>query len=213
MLITGIVGYDDKGRTANLINSIFSSRGKKISIVDLRSFSGFDLKKIKDYIKELEKNKTDILIFKIDFINENQELYNYLHFDIMIYADKSDVLKEEAEKHMEKAGWVFSMLDEKGIAIVSVDDKDIIRLLQDMKYQIVTYGFNSKASITTSSIGDSVLNDNFMCCLQKSITAGKGAHIEPQEFSIRVPDKDTDSYNILAAASFAIVNGVDLNML
>jgi UDP-N-acetylmuramate-alanine ligase len=106
---------------------------------------------------------------------------------------------------------IFLLLDEKGTAIVNVDESELIQFLQGMKHYIVTFGFNSKASITTSSIGDFLFKDNFMCCLQRTISTRNGMLIEPQEYKIRLETGELNTYDVLAAATFAIVNGVDLN--
>ncbi|MCX7711923.1 MAG: Mur ligase family protein [Clostridia bacterium] len=214
MLITGIVGQNGVNDTANLVNSIFSSTGKKISIVDAKNLAGLDSKRIKSYVFELLKSGIDILILKINLQNSGEEILESIHFDVMIYTDKADEFKEDqGNDHEHFLKRMISLLDEKGIAILNADDSEIIQFVQGMKHPIVTYGFNSKASVTTSSIGDPVFNGNFICSLQQTISTKNGRMIEPQEYIIPVQAGDTDSYNILAAASFAIVNGVDLNSL
>ncbi len=130
----------------------------------------------------------------------------------MVFADKADDLKEIFNDNFsELMPKVFSLMDEKGIIIVNADDSEIIQFLHGLKYYTITYGFNSKASITTSSIGDDVYKENFMCCLQRTISVKDGLLIEPQEYRIKITSNDFDSYSVLAAATFAIVNGVDLN--
>ncbi len=213
MIIAGIIDHDEKKMTINLINSIFSLTGKKVGIVDSKDLIQLDSTKIKNYFYELEKNKTDILILKINVPDIYKEFFNFLHFDVMIFADKADDLKEISDNKdfgalMDR---VFLLMDDKGIIIVNVDDSEIIRFLKGVKYYTVTYGFNSKASITTSSIGDDVYKENFLCCLQRTISAKNGSLIEPQEYRVKVASNEFDAYSVLAAATFAIVNGIDLN--
>lgn len=212
MLIAGIIGCEGKTKIANLINSILSSRGKKVSIVDSSHLMELDSKRIKCYLHELEKNNVHILILKINMADIENRIFNDFHFDIIIYTDKPDGLNTvDIPACRDLTGRVYSLLDEKGIVILNVDDVELVNFIQDMKYHVVTYGFNSKASITTSSIGDMVSEDGFMCCLQKTIAAKNGMVIEPQEYRITMESGEFNTYNILAAASFAIVNGVDLN--
>ena len=52
------------------------------------------------------------------------------------------------------------------------------KYITGIKCPTVTYGFNSKASITTSSIGDTVSEDNVICYLQRTISANNGLMIE-----------------------------------
>jgi len=55
--------------------------------------------------------------------------------------------------------------------------------------------------------------EGFICCLQRSIPTRGGEIIEPQEYKLNLDASEFDSHNVLAAASFAIVNGIDLNHL
>ena len=214
MLIAGIIGHEGKSKTANLINSILSLTGRRVSIIDSKSLTNLGNHRIKSYISELDKNNIDILILKMEITDAEKENFDYLHIDVMIYIDKADDLSEiDTKSYNDLIRKNFSLLDEKGIAIINIDDHELIQFLQGMKYSIVTYGFNSKASITTSSIGDIVYKDNFMCCLQRTISAKNGHLIEPQEYRIRMATAGLNTYNVLAAASFAIINGVDLNSL
>ncbi|MCR4435903.1 MAG: Mur ligase family protein [Clostridiales bacterium] len=211
MLIAGIVGRNEKNRTANLINSIFAKSGKKVSIIDSKNLTGLDSRLVKTYISELEKNKVEILILKINLDDINNEVYSYIHFDTLIYNDKSEDAGEiNIENYTTLMRRIFSSLDEKGTAIINVDCSDLIQFLQGLNRHVVTYGFNPKASITASSTGDDLLK-NYMCCLQRTISARNGLLIEPQEYSVTVESGDMDAYNVLAASSFAILNGVNLN--
>jgi UDP-N-acetylmuramyl tripeptide synthase len=212
MIIAGIIDQDEKMGTINLINSLFSPAGKKVSMIDSGSLTQLDFFRIKCYLNELERNNTDILILKINLLDVYKEVFGFLHFDVMVFADKADDLKEIFNDNFsELMPKVFSLMDEKGIIIVNADDSEIIQFLHGLKYYTITYGFNSKASITTSSIGDDVYKENFMCCLQRTISVKDGLLIEPQEYRIKITSNDFDSYSVLAAATFAIVNGVDLN--
>lgn len=214
MLIAGIIGDRDINSTANLINSFLTSTGRRISIVDSKSLAELDPKRIKSYTEELNKNNIDILIFKINTYDVEKEIFNNIHFDIMVYTDKADDLKEKAvicSKRLIKR--LFELLHDKSISIINVDEAELVKFFDDMNSCIITYGFNSRASITASSIGDMFCKNNIMCCLQRTIATRTGVLIEPQEYKVRVEVNEPDAYNILAAASFAIVSGVDLSTL
>lgn len=211
MLIAGIIGSEGKVQTASLINSILASKGKKVSVIDAASLPGLDGRRIKAYISELEKNNVDLLLIKTGISDVDKFLFDEVQFDVVIYTDKAeDITRNDYPERIER---VFSLMADKGIAIVNVDDSDLISLLQGMKHSFVTYGFNTKASITTSSIGDTLFKDSFICCLQRSISTRSGKMIEPQEYKLKLETSEFDSHNVLAAASFAIINGIDLNNL
>lgn len=212
MLIVGIIGQQSKIQTANLISLILNSTGKKVSIIDSKGFFGLNSCLVKSYLNELKKNNTDILILKIAASDIKKELFYSIHFDIIIYTEKADVLREdEIQAHEEALRWVFSLMDEKGVLIINLDEQDVVKILKGLDKRVVTYGFNSKASVTTSSVGDTVFEDTFICCLQKPISANNGLLIGPQEYRVNIKPDVYDRHSILAAASFAIVNGIDLN--
>jgi len=212
MLIAGIIGRDGRKETASLINSILSSRGIKVSIIDSSNLAELDLPRFKGYMQEIRRNNTHILIVKINSDDINKEFFNNLHFDIIIYADNASDLDDTGiASYKWLMNKIFSQLNEKSLVIYNMDDSEIIKLLEKVNYKTITYGFNSKASITASSIGDTVSKEGFICCQQKVICTRDGTVIEPQEYRIDMQSKDFDASSVLAAVTFAIVNGVDLS--
>ncbi|MEN6314341.1 MAG: Mur ligase family protein [Clostridiaceae bacterium] len=212
MLIAGIIGSEGKVQTASLIHSMLVSEGIKVSMVDSANLSGLNNNRMKAYIEELEKNGVDLLLLKTGIPDIDKFPSDELQFDTVIYTDKSEEIAEsDKQGYSEIMAKVFSFMADKGVAIVNVDDNELINLLQGMKHRFVTYGFNTKASITTSSIGDTVFKDSFICCLQRPIPTRNGQMIEPQEYKLKLEADEFDSHNVLAAASFAIINGIDLN--
>ncbi|HHW00014.1 MAG TPA: glutamate ligase [Clostridiaceae bacterium] len=211
MLIAGIVGGIDKAQTADLIYSIISLAGVRISVIDSGSIVELDKNKFKAYIEELKKSETYILLIKIDVQDIEKDFFDNLHFDIMLYTDKADDLySTDDERYAMLMRKVFSMVDERGTLIVNADDVDGIAFLKGMKYYTVTYGFNRKSSVTTSSMGDNVFKDGFIYCLQRSITAKNGLVFEPQEYKLDFGHRKYDGRIILAAVTFVLVCGIDV---
>jgi UDP-N-acetylmuramyl tripeptide synthase len=214
MLIAGILGSEGRLQTANIITSILTTNGEKVSVIDSADMLNLDSVRIREYIRELKKNNVDLLLLKAEPADIDRLLFDELRFDILIYTDKTENSANfEKAEYSNKFKRAFSLMAEKGVAIVNVDDNELIRLLQGMKHRFITYGFNTKASVTTSSIGDSVSKEGFICCLQRSIPARDGNIIEPQEYKLHLDAGEFDSHSVLAAASFAIINGIDLNRL
>jgi len=214
LLIAGIIGQNNKDKISRLIHRIFSNSNKRISIVDSKNLSNFDAKRIKDYFNELEKNNVDIAILKIDFKDLLKEIFYNIKFDVIIFTDKADEIDEDKiETYRKIMKKTFSLLNENGVAIVNSDDNDLSSFLSGIKHYIVTYGFNLKASITTSSVGDFMDKNDIMCCLQRTIHTKNGKILEPQEFKIKADLNGMDLYNVLAAATFALINGVDVNLI
>lgn len=212
MLIAGIIGSEGKLQTAGLISSILTSKGKRLSVVDSKNLLELDPKRIKAYIAELVKNNTEILLLKVNVTDIDSLLMNDLHFDIMICTDRAEKpLELDHTGYSESMGRFLSLMADKGVLIVNADDNGLLSLLQGLKHHVVTYGFNTKASITTSSVGDPMLENSFICCLQRTISTRTGDIIEPQEYKLELEANGFDTHNVLAAASFAIINGIDLN--
>ena len=211
MLIAGILGSDGKWQTAGIISSMLASKGEKVSIIDPASLPGIDSRMFSAYVSELEKNNVSVLILKMSIPEIEKFLPDDIRFDMLIYAGRTNFSKNSQRAYSDCLKKVFSLLDEKGVAIVNVDDGDLIKLLEGMKHRFVTYGFNTKACVTTSSIGDTVFKEGFICCLQRSVSTRDGRVAEPQEYKMRLEEGGHDSHDLLAAAAFAIVSGIDLN--
>lgn len=211
MIIAGILGSEGKWQTAGLISSMLASKGEKVSIIDPAGMPGINNRMFSAYVNELEKNNINMLILKLNIPEIERLLPDDIRFDILVYTDRTNSCKSGQRIYSDNLRKVFSLLDEKGIAIVNVDDSDLIKLLEGMKHRFITYGFNTKACVTTSSIGDTVFKDGFICCLQRKVSTRNGRVIEPQEYKIRLESGEFNSHNLLAAAAFAIVNGIDLN--
>lgn len=211
MLVAGIVGGMDKIQTADIIYSILLSNNVKASVIDSGNFTGLDKRKLNAYIEELRKSETLILIIKVSIFDIEKEFFDFWHFDVMLYTDKADDLySTNDDSYTALMRRVFSLLDEKGTLIVNADDVESIAFLEGLKYYTVTYGFNLKASITTSSMGDKVFKDGFIYCLQRSITARNGMVFEPQECRLDIRQCEYDAGIILAAVTFVLVCGVNI---
>ncbi|MBO5413880.1 MAG: hypothetical protein J6A29_06360 [Clostridia bacterium] len=78
--------------------------------------------------------------------------------------------------------------------IVNSDLNNNLKMLEELQLTVITYGFNSKATITISS----VVEDKVLVCLQRDIVNSKGKTIEAQEFEIETNDNTNDIMGIVA---------------
>lgn len=72
---------------------------------------------------------------------------------------------------------------------------------------VITYGFNSKSTLTISSydINQSLVANIY---LQREILSLSGKRIEPFEFSVKIDSKNKDNiYSVLAATALALILG------
>ncbi len=209
MLIVGILGSEGKWQPAGIISSMLASKGEKASIIDPAGLPGIDSRMLSAYVNELEKNNVSVLILKMNIPGIDKLLPDDIRFDILIYAGRTHFCKNSQRALSDCVKRVFSLLDDRGVAIVNVDDGELIKILEGMKHRFITYGFNTKACVTTSSIGDTVSEDGFICCLQRSVSTKDGKVVGPQEYKMRLDAGGYDSHDLLAAAAFSIVIGFD----
>jgi UDP-N-acetylmuramyl tripeptide synthase len=209
MITAGIVGNSDIAQTASLINSILSSKGKKVSSIDYKNLSDLGANQVKLYLNELKKNGVDVLLLKINQTDIENDFIRGIDLDAVIFPAKKAEADNSSE-NSQKTLKLFSLLGERGIIIANEDDPDLINFLEGTHRPVITYGFNSKASITTSSVGDMMSDSRLMCCLQKPILARDGILIGPHEYRVEIESGEFDAYDVLAATTFAIINGVDL---
>ena len=75
--------------------------------------------------------------------------------------------------------------------LVNSDFNGNLEVIQNLKLSVITYGFNSKATITASSVNDS---NGILMCLQRSIKNINNKIIEPQEIKIYNQDDKNTHY-------------------
>lgn len=76
--------------------------------------------------------------------------------------------------------------------IFNTDIQENLDLLEDLSFKLITYGFNSKATITTSSMEE----NKIMVCIQRSIQNVQGKIVEPQELKIEL-EKNENAYSAM----------------
>ena len=170
-----------------------------------------DYRKVPEYKRELKKNGVDILLIGIKLEDLIHDVFLGFNFDVIIFVNQADeILEGDNNNIKELTEKLFLLTDDKGTVILNADDHERISLLQGKRYSVLTYGFNSKASVTASSIGEGIYRESFICCLQRNLLTNDGNIIEPQEFEIKVNSGFVDSYSVMAAAAFAIFLGAIL---
>ena len=109
---------------------------------------------------------------QIFFLKENsiQNLTN-IKFSIILIGKKMSKNNTEFKAIIEKSDYL----------IFNTDIKENMELLENLTLNLITYGFNSKATITTSSVEE----QKMLICLQRGIKNLQGGIIEPQEIEIQ----------------------------
>ena len=96
-----------------------------------------------------------------------------------------------------------------GIFIMNMDDPETCKILQKYRATVITYGMNPRASVTVSSIDQDIKDiTSIQCCIQRKLMTIEGKVIEPQEFSIKIPEPTPmNIQNILGVVTTIIVAG------
>lgn len=128
------------------------------------------------------------------------------------YRQKCQILvlnKSEPDFNLQKA---LDALITDGIIIVNSDEKKYAGLKLSKPARIITYGYNPKSTITTSSI--TVLdNISVQCCIQRQFSTLSGVIIEPQEFLVSTNHMELSESDILAAVTVTLLCGAAVENL
>lgn len=73
-------------------------------------------------------------------------------------------------------------------------------ILENLDLTIITYGFNSKATLTVSSVSES----NIIICLQRIIKNIFGEKYEPQEFEVEI-NQNLDIHAVICVQSILLI--------
>lgn len=138
----------------------------------------------KAYLKEeLKKRKLEDVFFLTESTAQNMR---NVKFDTFLLGKK--ITKEhETIREIAKGTDYF---------ILNSDVKENLPLLENLDLKIITYGYNQKASITTSSVEE----ENVIVCLQRGIKNIYQEEIEPQEIEMKM-DESANNSAVLELAS------------
>lgn len=78
--------------------------------------------------------------------------------------------------------------------IVNSDIISNLNILDNLQITVITYGFNSKATITASSVDE----EEVLVCIQRNIVNNQGKSIEPQEIKMKI-EKDVNCAMAISA--------------
>ena len=202
MLLACIIEPKDTLKTTKLIKSIFTAKHRKINIFD------FCFNNLSEYITN--NNAYEISVIRASLYDFNILKSQNVKFDILIFEDIEESLKCNSFAIFKN---ILSLLKPHAYLIINSDNFDFFNYIDLKNYHVLTYGFNSHANLSTSSIGDFFNNSNFMCFLKKTVHSYNGVIFEPQEYVLNLSYLDNEPYTALLATVFAIISGIDLNSI
>lgn len=145
--------------------------------------------KSENYIRKIKNNNDVFSKYHIIFIKEKSidNIKNIKFETIIINREFND--EYSLNKLIAKSKYI----------IVNEDIDMAISLLNDVSSNIITYGFNSKSTITMSSITD----DSIQICVQRNILS-KQNEIEQQEISLN-KEAESEVYDIMLLISMLLI--------
>lgn len=140
---------------------------------------------------------------KFEVININRksiENIKNIKFDILVIHENIDDLLENS-KYLE------DMIAKADYVIINSDIQNNLSFFKSIETNIITYGFNAKATITVSSIQD----ENTMLCIQRSIRGRNNHIIEEQELNMKT--ERNKLYNMLVIFTILVIYGENLKKI
>lgn len=142
--------------------------------------------------------------FEIIHINKKSiENVKNIKFDIL-------VINQNIENLLKNSKYLEDIISKTDYVIINSDVKNDLSLLKNTGANIITYGFNAKATITISSIKE----ENTMLCVQRSIRGVHNHIIEEQENNIKIEKNNVGKlYNVLAIFTILVIYGENLKKI
>lgn len=211
MIIIGVTSTKDKVPVADSISTLLQLNKLKVNVIESLDNKISTPKELKEYVKVLKKSETDVLIISLTNDAIEKGLYSNISFDIVVHTLN---LKEQNDsecilhENIRNDNTIIKKLNDKGYLVIDIDDDNYMELLQGVNAYLLTYGLNSKATITMSSINDK--NNKLSICQQRTIRTFSGKVVEPQEFIINIKNSSTQKiYNVLATVAVGLIFNVN----
>ena len=154
---------------------------------------------IKQILMENLKNKTVIILKE-----NNIENFKNIKFETIIIMsnDKTRILNESK---LNGENFVKKIINNAKYLVVNADEEINLNLLQETNGKVITYGFNSKSTITASSVKE----DSILLCVQRNIENLEGNNIELQEFNINKFNSKTPTNIVMGLSTVMLLYGVE----
>lgn len=137
-------------------------------------------------INNIERNLKDKSVKVISINNNSIDNIKNVKFETILIDDVLTNDKEsENIKSKEKKKILKEIIKNSKNIILNSDIVENLEMVKNLNLSVITYGFNSKATVTMSSLDD----DNMLVCLQRNIKDIDGSIIEQQELYVNLQDK------------------------
>jgi len=132
----------------------------------------------------------------IEINDKSIENIKNIRFETILVMSLSKVEEKEAE--------LSELFKNSKYLVINADMEGNLKLIEDIKLNVITFGFNSKSTITASSV-----EENFIVCIQRNIVDINQKVLEPQEIEVKIKDKklSNNSHNLMGIASILLIYG------
>lgn len=213
----GVTGTNGKTTTARMIHKIFKEATKDIVLIQDKKITSPLSGKIYKDLYNANQRGIQWAVMEVSSHSLKQQRVEGNPFDTAIFTNIFyDHLSyhKNFEDYFSSKKLLFQGLQENKRAIINGDDPWALKLLEEKKnIYIITYGLNSKSTITASSIdiGEKIY---FNYCLQRSLDSYQNNTIEVQEFPIEINVLGYHNiYNALAAITTALIYDIDVETI
>lgn len=137
-------------------------------------------------INNIESNLRDKSVKVISINNNSIDNIKNVKFETILIDDVlTNDKRKESINSKEKREILKEIIKNSKNIILNSDIVENLEMVKNLNLSVITYGFNSKATVTMSSLDD----DNMLVCLQRNIRDIDGAIIEQQELYVNLQDK------------------------
>lgn len=141
---------------------------------------------LKRKFEKINEKKTIILVNKNSVKNLFNIKFDFLIIDRNVFNNNDDLVK--------------IILNSNRI-IVNADYDENLEPIKNLKLNVITYGMNSKATLTLSSVND----NEVLLSLQRAIKSYRKELIEPQEIKVSGKNLNKNLYMEMILAIFLII--------
>lgn len=119
-----------------------------------------------------------------------------IRFETILIMDVNEVQSKEK--------LLNEVFEKSKYLVINADMESTLEIVNNMKVNIITFGFNSKSTVTASSV-----EEPFLICLQRKIVDINKEILEPQELEVKIADKklSNSSHNLMGIASILLIYG------
>lgn len=107
------------------------------------------------------------------------------------------------DRKFKKMEMLKKMLSNTNYLVINTDRIKNIEIFKEYNLKIYTFGFNSKALVTASSVTE----DGVLICVGKEIEKIDGGTVEPQEIKVNT---DEEAESVMAVACTLLIYGVEI---